>query len=263
MPADVPDWSSHDQSFKRALYPDGTVGASPPTPSFTVAAAATFNGNFTLPDGTSQVRFMATAGGLLFTYSLLITGVQTGEQYWGDPNLPGTPLRPSTPTLPFTVAMDREWDSKIAVQVNGDPTSASTYFVSALFVPEAPGQAGDSQQVSEPRSAPGQVAQSSVSILVNIAGGAAAVIVPAVAGQRVYRHGYSIGSDGANAVGRMDFEDTTGVQLGTFAMNATRQQYATGTYSGAPTAVGTGVQVRNAAAAASFATGYLAFTQAI
>lgn len=150
MANDAPDWAAAVSYRRQILYPDG-VGAQPAgTPSFTIAAAGTFSGNFTLPPGCVSLWIMADAAGLLFTWSLNVTGVTSTIQYFGQPTSPGAKATVPVPTLPFTIQVDRAWDAKVTVAVGGDPTNATSYFVTALFAPTPPGQAGAAQSVTIP-----------------------------------------------------------------------------------------------------------------
>lgn len=135
---------------RQKLYPDGVpIPVITNTPSVTIASGGNATVRFTLPTGTVAVRILANASGIFFGYSLLVTGHQSGEQYFGDPNAPGTPLRVFTPTLPLTIPIENDWDTQLDVTILYDVAAASgKFFVSALFAPEPPGQAGVSTAVN-------------------------------------------------------------------------------------------------------------------
>lgn len=134
---------------RQKLYPDGVaIPVITNTPSFTVGAGATVTKTFTLPAGTVEIRILATASGLLFAYSLLVSGRQTVEQYFGDPNAPGTAVAVPVPTLPFTIPVELDWDTQVDLTVVGDPVRVVSLFVSALTAAEAPGQAGAASSVT-------------------------------------------------------------------------------------------------------------------
>lgn len=150
----VPDGQVAVTIPRQKLWPDGVTPVTQSQPSFTVAAGATSPTlTFTLPPGTVQIRVLATAGGLLFQYALLVLGHQTVEQYWGQPTAPGAPATVPTSTLPFTIAVERDWDTQVDLIAVGDPAQATTYYVSALFGVESPGQAGAAQSVIIPTPA--------------------------------------------------------------------------------------------------------------
>lgn len=146
----VPDGQVAVTIPRRKLYPDGVVVPSvASTPSFTVASGGLSGAKvFTLPPGTVSLRVMVTAGGLVFAYSLLALGSQTAEQYYGDPAAPGSSVVVPTPTLPFTIPIENDWDTQIELHVE-QPTQNVNVFVSALFAPEQPGQAGAAQSVTQ------------------------------------------------------------------------------------------------------------------
>lgn len=135
---------------RQKLYPDGTVLPVVPanTPSFSVTGPASPSFTFTLPPGTVQFRLSANSSGLAFHYALLVLGAQTGDQYFGDPNSPNTPLAVDNPTLPLTVAVENDWDTQLVVTVNLVNPDSIKFFVSALFAAENPGQAGASTAVN-------------------------------------------------------------------------------------------------------------------
>jgi hypothetical protein len=148
MGNDTPDWQRQVQTFRQALYPTGSSGLAPPTPSFSTTAGGTAAPSFAIPPGTIAVRIMASANGLIFTYQLNVTGHQTVEQYFGDLNAPGAPLQVPEPTAPFDLKISTEWDTQIDLSVIGDPTRAVHFFVSAIFTAEPPGQIQAAQAVS-------------------------------------------------------------------------------------------------------------------
>ena len=136
---------------RQRLYPDGSPPATPNAPSFTVAPnTITSTLTFTLPAGTVSLRILAQSGGVVFRYFLLITGHVTLEQYWGSPTAPGSVQAVPSPTLPFTIPIENDWDSKVDIVCQTPSTNGATVsvFVSALFAPEFPGQAGAAQSVS-------------------------------------------------------------------------------------------------------------------
>lgn len=193
---------------RQKLFPDGVATpVNPATPSFTVAAGVTAPFRFTLPAGTVDVRILATAGGLLFGYSLLVLGHQTVEQYYGDPQAPGTPLAVPVPTLPFTIPIERDWDSQLDFTVVGDPAQATSYFLSALFAPETPGQAGASQSVTMPTPQPWQAPTLSAPFSANFVAGVAQVEINATAGSTVFVHSIFVVT---NAATNVSVQDTTG-----------------------------------------------------
>lgn len=145
---DTPDHQPQVQTFRQALYPIGSGALAPPTPSFNVGAGATLSPQFALPRGTIALRVLANAGGLIFTYQLFVSGHQSVEQYFGDPNAPGSPITVPSPTAPFTIPIDNEWDTQADFSVIGDPSHTVHFFVSALFQYEAPGQVQAAQAVS-------------------------------------------------------------------------------------------------------------------
>jgi hypothetical protein len=135
---------------RQKLYPDGVpIPPLASTPSLTILSGGNATVRFTLPAGTVLLRILANASGIFFGYSLLVTGHQSGEQYFGDPNSPGTPLRVFTPTLPLTIPIEFDWDQQLDLTILYDAAAASgKFFMSALFAPEPPGQAGNSQAVN-------------------------------------------------------------------------------------------------------------------
>lgn len=133
---------------RQKLFPDGvTPPANPLTPSFIVAPATAPNFTFTIPTGTVSLRIMATAIGLAFTYQMNITGVNTKVQYFGDLAVPGNNVLVGLPTLPLTIPVGTDWDRQVLINITGDAVQTVDFFISALFAPEAPGQAGDAQSV--------------------------------------------------------------------------------------------------------------------
>ena len=165
---------------RQRLYPDGVTPASATSPSFTCAGGGTATERFTLPQGCVAVRLLATASGFLFSYQLYVGGHQTVEQYYGDPNVPGSPLTVPVPTLPFTIPVELDWDTQLDFSVVGDPARQISFFVSALLAPEAPGQAGAAQSVAtiipQPWQAPTNTAYQSLTTATT------AMVVSGVAG---------------------------------------------------------------------------------
>jgi len=230
---------------RQKLFP---VGVTPPTnlitPSFTVASGGTSGAlHFQLPAGTVAVRFLVTALGLLFTYRLMVLGVQSVEQYYGDPAAPGSSLTVPVPTLPLTIPVEIDWDSQIIVQIDA-PTQNINVFVSALFAPEPPGQAGAAQSVVAPSPATWQ-APNLAPILINttVLAGGNVVILAAVAGQQVRIFSCSIGIDAAVA-GAILLQDTTGANYHGFETSGPLIPNPLVGLS-APLPVGVGVRLQN------------------
>lgn len=193
-------------SNKQRLFPDGTpTPALPSTPSFTVAAASNVTKVFSLDAGTTEIQFMVNASGLVFSYSLLVLGNNSTEQYYGDDSAPGSPLPVPTPSLPFNVQVNFKWDTKVSVQVNNPGANQLNVFVSELLSFEAPGQNGAASSVIQPVPAAWQAPTTWASFNVSLAGGGGTgtVVAAAPGVNSNYLHGYSIGQDGANAVGRV------------------------------------------------------------
>lgn len=134
---------------RQRLYPEGTKVSSNTQPSLTLAPGATSTPRFLLPLGCVQLRFTAEAGGVAFNYSIGILGVQDQVTYY-PPNLPGGTAPVAQPVIPFTIAVNRDWVNEVDVTLTAPASNAATvtFYVSALFVAEAPGQAGDSQSVT-------------------------------------------------------------------------------------------------------------------
>lgn len=184
------------------LYPDGVTPVKSSDPSFLIAAGGSATPRFTLPVGASQIRILATAAGLKFTYQIYVGGHQTVEQYFGDPNAPGSPTPPATPTLPFTIAVENDWDTQLDFSVIGDPSNALNFYVSALTQPETPGQAGASQSVFVPSPALWQAPNlRSIDMTAVIAAGAQVQYVTAAAGQVIRLFGMTYTLDVAGGAG--------------------------------------------------------------
>lgn len=215
MPNDIQDWSSHQQSFKRVLYPIGAGNTTPPTPSFTTNPGQTIQPNILLPPATVQVRVSAQASGVKFSYQLLALGAQSHEQYFGDTGAPGTPIAPDQPTLPFTFPVDADWDTQLNLTVVGDPVRTVNYYVSALFQAESPGQAGSSTAVFQPTPAAWQSPDNGNGGGVGaVAAGGTLTLVPAPPGTaNTYLH--AIWLDVTAAAGAwLDLETLSGIALG-------------------------------------------------
>lgn len=152
MPFDIPDWSAQQGDFRQLLHTDTNTPPAAPTPTFTTAAGGTATGRITLPAGTVQLRIWANASGLLFSYAMLVTGHQSGNQYFGDPAVPGSRQSVASPTLGLTIPVERDDDTQVDFSILGDPARSVSYFVSNLTTPEAPGQSGQSQSVILPNT---------------------------------------------------------------------------------------------------------------
>lgn len=193
MPNDVNDWAQFPQQFGQALYPDGVVGSSPPTPSFTVNPNATFTTRFTLPTGATDFSLMVDAGGILFGYQLLVLGHQSASQYYGDVGSPGSALAVPQPTLPFDLSMRREWDSQLDVTVVNTSGQTLSVFASALFQPRPPGQSGSAQAVTEPVPSGWQAPRNSISLNISaLAAGGTQTIVAAAGTSVIYVFGITV-----------------------------------------------------------------------
>lgn len=205
------------------LFPDGTTPpTSATTASFTVAGSSTSaTQRFTLPAGTVAIRLLASASGLLFTYSLLVVGNQSGEQYFGSPTSPGSVTPVPTPTLPFTIPVEIDWDTGLSIVVTNTSTNPISFFVSALFAPEAPGQAGSAQSVTMPSPESWQ-APNRVPVIINnnIAAGANAVIIAAATGVTLRIFAVSVGIDAVAAANALLLQDTAGSNYHVFQTGA-------------------------------------------
>lgn len=199
---------------RQRLFPNG-VTPTPNGPSFTVNAGQSTSFTFTIPSGTVALRILASAAGLAFTYSLAVVGNTTNEQYYGSTPAPGSPQMVPTPTLPFTIPIEVDWDTQVIVSVTGDPTNQTLYYLSALFAPEQPGQAGAAQSVFSPIPALWQAANKQpVAINANIVGAATALIVAAVVGQTIYLFEIELWSDAAAAT-LINLQDSSGISIAT------------------------------------------------
>lgn len=241
--------------YKRErLYPQGVVPKTDSQPSFQVAAAAVSpNLTFTLPPNTVSFELLANANGAVFDYQLIITGITTGQQYFGSATSPGSTAQVSSPTLPLNIRIAYNWDRQLLITVVGDAVNATSYFASALFAPESLGQGGDSQSVFSPTPAPWQAPTFNATFNVSIASGGNASLIAALSARAItFLHGYQFGTDGANAVGRITEQWQFGANILDMDCNATRGQIAVGSHYGLPSPVGAGVTVTNNGAAASF-----------
>ena len=240
---------------RQRLYPEGVVPATTFAPSF-VVNNSTFNGFFTLPPGTTHLRLLANASGLTFTYTLMVLGVVTGEQYFGSEAAPGTAFSVGDPTLPFTLPLDAEWDPRIQVQAFS--AQSVKFSLSALFVPEAPGQAGSAQSVVQPLPAAWQAPNSQPSTINNnVAAGGNATIIPAAVGLIVRLFGVWVST---SALGLSLQTDPGGQELGT--VGAINVPYAV-FYAGAPLPVGQGLRIHNGGGATISANGTVSFSYSL
>lgn len=155
---------------RKTLYP---IGVTPPvgpqiatTPSFTVAASGTVNTSFIIPTGTVAIRVLANSAGLAFSYTLGVIGHQSGQQYFGSPTQPGTTVIVPIPAFPITIPIESDWDTQLDITATAPSTNTGpvSFFISALFSSEQPGQAGAAQQVFVPSSTPVSVFPSSWNI---------------------------------------------------------------------------------------------------
>lgn len=235
---------------RQKLFPDGVpTPTSALTPSFVCPANTTVSKTFTLPLGTVAIRILATASGLLFKYNLLVLGHQTVEQYYGNPTAPGATIAVPIPTLPFTIAIENDWDMQLDFTVDGDPTNQINFFVSALSSPEPPGQAGAAQSVTTPVPVAWQAGTASAKFAVVVNAGATSSIVASIAGTRVFCH-FLWGEIDTTPVGSSaTLEDTGGLFLGFFA-GSTKGPWLVDLNS-VPTTVGQGVQWHNTSAVAT------------
>lgn len=253
---------------RQKMYPDGTAVATINAggPSFSVAPGfLSAVQTFTLPAGTVAIRLLASSSGNPFLYSLLMVGSQTTEQYYGDPLTPGNTFLVAIPTLPFTVPIERDWDSQVKISVLADSTNVANvdFSISALFAPESPGQAGAAQSIFIPVAAPWQAPQHFTAQNISINSGATFLFIPATGTEKTYLHGYAYGTDGVNAAGRIIvMESATTNPFLDLDANATRGQIAVGTGSGAPTLASQGISVKNSGGAASFIAMSQAYSQA-
>lgn len=247
---------------RQKLFPDGTaIPPSPLTPSYTVGNGATVSNTFTLPAGTVAVRVLVNASGLAFSYSLLVLGHQTVEQYWGSPSAPGSVQAVPTPTLPFTIPIENDWDSQLDFTLTNTSTATLRVFVSALFAPEAPGQAGAAQSVTEPTPANWQAPdQLPVAVNATLAAGAAQTLVAALTGATVRLFDFNFSYDAVVANAFLALQDTSGTNYGIYSV-LTVSPFSF-RFSGARLFPSLGVQVKNIGAAGPFTVrGHLTVSQ--
>jgi len=245
---------------RQRLYPDGSPPASATAPSFAVASGLLSGAIvFTLPVGTVAIRLLVTAGGLLFTYQLLVLGRQSVEQYFGNTGAPGSSVLVPTPTLPITIPIENDWDRQVEIHVEL-PTQNVNVFVSALFAPEPPGQAGASQSVFEPTPAPWQAANlPPFPVNLTLAAGASTVVVNAVAGQSVYLFALNRTYD-AVVVTEFALQDTSGTNYHIEQVSSVNPGPALWSAARLPT--GLGAQIKNLGANAATMRGSLVASQA-
>ena len=254
---------------RQKLFPDGTtVPTSALTPSYTVGASATVTNRFTVPAGTVALRFLVNASGLFFTYELLVTGHQSVAQYYGDPLAPGSTLVVPTPTLPFTIPIENDWDSQVDVTLTNTSTNSLRVFVSALFAPEAPGQTGAAQTVTE-ISQFWQVEFTTLGSQVGaLAAGASATLVAGVATETIVVFGVLVDASGAS--GGAGFSKVT-VRSSSVADSGTAvalrgqdpaTQWQT-THAAAPMILGDGLIVKNTDTVAHTITVTVGYSQTV
>lgn len=207
---------------RQKLFPDGvTPPSNPLTPSFTVAAGATATQRFTLPSGTTDIRILVSANGLVFTYSLLVTGHQSTVQYFGQDTSPGTPASVPTPTLPFTIPIEIDWDRQIDISLHNTGAFQVSVFFSALFAPEPPGQAGSAQSVIIPTASPWQAAFSSVGVRATPGAlNTDFTIVAGIAGAVIYIHDVEFNNNTGNnwEIDLWDGPSVNGIKVADFQM---------------------------------------------
>jgi len=249
---------------RQQLFPAGgpgpTTGTGIPT-SFQVASGGLSGAKvFSIPTGTAALRIMVTAGGLFFAYNLLVVGSQSVEQYFGNPTAPGSSIAVPTPTLPFTVPIERDWDSQIEIHVE-QPTQNVNVFVSALFAPEAPGQAGTAQSVVIPTPAFWQAPTTSTYIeLATVSGTSHAI--PATAGRTIYLFAVELGTDVAAAGGVIyKLADTSGFLVGggRSASIVNNGDFINVNFMGRPMILGAGLDVVFVAGTAANVRGTIAY----
>lgn len=247
---------------RQRLFPTGTaIPVNPAAPSFTIASGATQTFNFTLPAGTVAIRITPVpASGNSTIYSLRVVGNVTGEQYYGSPTVYGTRQLVPSPALPLTLPVEFDWDQSVGLDVHSLSGVTMSFFVSALFATEAPGQAGAPVPVDNADPASWQVPFSSTIINNNLAGGGGtAIIVGALAGIVVRVFDVRVGVDVAAAGGGILLQDTLGINYHVFNPSNTNPNPFVG--RGIQFTAAAGVQVVNAGAGAVLVRGSVTYSQ--
>lgn len=225
----------------------------------TIVPGSQFVTGIQLQPGFHGLGFLTSSAGVGTCQIQGITGEQTNASYLGRwiyavEGFTVIPLLGPNPLL----------DTSVQLTVNNSGIANFQLWVFGIFDVEQLPPENRTNLPIPPVAAAWQAAQSLARINVNVAGGGGtATIVAANTNLRTYMHSYSLGQDGANPVGLIGFQDTAGNPIADFAANGTRQQNATGSFSGFPTPAGTGVRVTNGGGAASFLVGYLTYTQAV
>lgn len=252
-----------DTATPRLAMQPQTIATTITPPSFAVASGGLSGPQvFTISPGCIALRISATAGGLNFTYDLLVLGSQSAVQYFGSLTAPGHSDVVPNPTLPITIPVNQDWDKQVEILVE-HPTQNVNIYVSELFDVEAPGQAGASQSVSMPSPAPWQ-APNAGKVYVEVSTGVfPVVVVPATSGLTIFVHNWELETDGAAAPRFTVLYDTVnGNPTGRFAKLTTASGQVVGTGGGGALPTGAGVSLTSGAIAGEFTSAILWYSQA-
>lgn len=218
------------------LFPVGAANTNQGQPSFVAGAGSVgAGGTFNVPIGTRGIRIAphAPPPGNTFTYTMQVIAYPVTPNsmlLWPPAAAPSTAGTPSFPAHPVRVSLAPAWAVQsfanpqgvlqVAISVNGDPSVALNFFVSALFdVQELDVGAQFPLPISAPSSLPVTVQNLSVPVNVtgtiqeptaSIGGQLAAVstgsLLAGTAGQVVKIFGWFIEVDqaGGNSIGWLE-----------------------------------------------------------
>jgi hypothetical protein len=269
MPNDIPDWTTSGAAAAPVVLKQAPADSG----KYVVNDALAHTYTFTIPAGAKAVRAIfqygagtgATNVQLTGDFSATVLGDYIRHAFGVQPN---ASINDDTRRL---VAGDTVLTLQVQLSAGSLEFTLATYTDTADLVVELGGNIGvfDGFPIVTRTSATAspaswQAGTNAASILAtNVASGAALVVIPGVANQRVRLARYELYQDGANVAGRWILEDTTAVAFHDLFCTNIRGLLGVGHGDGLPITgtVGAGLQIRNQGAAASFLAGRVTYQQ--